>query len=268
MNPQIDLKKILQAKSTFLANMPFLVSWLKKTVHEKEINDFLAEYGHLQGIEFAKAVLVFLNVKLELIVTVPLDPQGRYIFVANHPLGGLDGNALIVAISRMYPELKFPVNDILLSIENLSDIFMPINKHGSQGRDAAIQMNEAYASDQQILLFPAGLVSRKRDGKIIDLSWQKHFIKKAIEHKRDIVPVYIQGQNSEGFYRLANWRKRLGIPFNIEMLFLPDEMFKQKGNTIKIIIGKPLSYKIFDKEHAQDWCNLTKERVYDMERNY
>ena len=261
---QLDVKTVLKQKIPFLTKIPFFVPWLKNIIHEKELNELLRVCGHEHGIDFAIAALRFLNVHVQIEYTVPLDPKGRYIFASNHPLGGLDGVALVKALSEQFSELRFPVNDILLAIENFQPIFLPINKHGSQSRDAVRKINEAYASpDKQLLMFPAGLVSRKIDGKIMDLPWQKHFVSKAIEYKREIVPVYIAGKNSNRFYRIARWRKYLGLP-NIEMFFLPDEMFRQKNKTIKIIIGKPVPLDILQEESTQYMVNFIKKEVYNL----
>jgi len=261
---QIDVKKVLQQKSPFLTKIPFFVSWLKRIIHEKELNEILRVCGHEHGVDFITAALRFLNVHVQIEYTVPLDPKGRYIFAANHPLGGLDGVALVKALSEQFSELRFPVNDILLAIENFQPIFLPINKHGSQSRDAVRKINEAYASpDKQLLMFPAGLVSRKINGKIMDLPWQKHFVSKAIEYQREIVPVYIAGKNSNRFYRIARWRKYLGLP-NIEMLFLPDEMFRQKNKTIKIIVGKPVPCDKLQEQSAQYMVDFIKKKVYNL----
>ncbi|MFA7298747.1 MAG: 1-acyl-sn-glycerol-3-phosphate acyltransferase [Candidatus Absconditabacterales bacterium] len=263
MNP-IDVKKEVEKKNKSLLRIPFLISWLKKIVHEKEINDFLSIYGELQGASFAREVLKFFNVYAHVITKVSLPKDGRYIFVANHPLGGLDGIALITTITDMFHDVKFPVNDILLSIKNFDSIFIPINKHGAQSRDAVKKTNEAYASNLPIAMFPAGLVSRKIDGKIVDLQWQKHFVKKAIESKRTIVPVYIEAKNSNRFYRIANWRKWLGIKSNIEMLFLSDEIFRQKNKTFKIVFGTPIPYEQLQNGSLQDQADCIRKKVYAL----
>ena len=261
----IDIQKVLETKSPFLAKIPFFVSWLKKTVHEKEINECLRVCGQYHGAEFATQVIKFFGAQVNVVHTFPLQADGRYIFAANHPLGGFDGIALLQAISSMFLEIRFPVNDLLLAIENFQPIFMPINKLGIQNREAVKIINVAHESiDQQILMFPAGLVSRKIKGEIVDLDWQKHFISKAMQYKRDIVPVYIDGRNSDRFYRLANWRKRLGIKANIEMLYLPDEMFRQKNKTITITIGKPIPCTMLKNQSPQEWADFVKFQTYAL----
>lgn len=259
----INVKDVVNKKSPFLAKIPFFIRWLRKTLHEDGINECLKKCGHLHGVEFAAAVLKYFDVKVEVVFKEPLSPTGRYIFAANHPLGGMDGVALIKAVSEKFIDLRFPVNDFLLAIKNFDPIFIPINKHGSQSREALEKINKAYASrTQQILMFPAGLVSRKNVKKIMDLPWQKHFIIKAIEYQRDIIPVYIDGENSRRFYRIARWRKWLGIRFNVEMLYLPDEMFRQRGKTITIVFGKPVPHGVLKKKSAEEAADFIRGIVY------
>jgi putative hemolysin len=194
-----------------------------------------------------------------------LSLDGHYLFASNHPLGGLDGMILIHTLGQKYPVVKFPVNDLLMYIKQLHPVFIPVNKHGAQTMDYAKQLDEAYNSQAQILYFPAGLCSRKQHGVIQDLDWKKSFISKAIKHQRDVVPVYFSGRNSNFFYNLAKIRAFLGIKANIEMLYLVDEMFKQKGKNISVKIGKPISYQTFDKSRTpQLWASWLKARVYEM----
>ena len=188
--------------------------------------------------EFIKAGLEFFKISYRVSGSENIPASGRYIFVSNHPLGGLDGLVFINELSKYYKDLKFPVNDILMNIRNLSGVFLPINKHGAQDREAVRMIEEAYASESQILYYPAGLCSRKKKGVIRDLQWHKSFISKSVQYKRDIVPAYFSGRNSDFFYNLSNIRNFLGIRANIEMLYLVDELFKQKGKAIDLVFGK------------------------------
>jgi Putative hemolysin len=172
----------------------------------------------------------------------------------------------IYELSKHFHEIKFPVNDILTNIKNLSGIFLPVNKHGSLAKEAARMIEEAYSSDCQILNFPAGLCSRKRRGVIRDLEWQKSFITKSIQHKRDVIPAFFSGRNSNFFYNLANVRKMLGLKANIEMLYLADEMFKQRDKEIRLVFGKPIPWETFDKSRsALEWANWVKSKSYELE---
>ncbi len=245
----------------------FLIKYLKRTVHQDTINKALATYEDQAGLEFIESILTNdFKVDIETKNLDNIPPTGRYILASNHPLGGLDGMALMQAAGRKRKDIKFIVNDILLELKNLQDIFVPVNKHGRNSADSVRVIEELYQSDNLILIFPAGLVSRKqKDGVIKDLHWKKSFITKAIRHKRDIIPVYIEGKNSAFFYNLAWWRKKLRIKANIEMLYLPDEMFKQADKKITITFGKPIPYTFFTKQHTHDeWAQIVKEKVYEL----
>jgi putative hemolysin len=264
----IDVERILRSKSPSLAKaIPrFVVNYLKKIVHQDELNNFLRIYGHLKDSELIEAGLSHFEIKYNVSGTENIPETGRYIFVSNHPLGGLDGLVFIYELSKHFHDIKFPVNDILTNIENLSGIFLPVNKHGAQGRDAARLIEGAYSSASQILYFPAGLCSRKKKGVIKDLPWHKSFISKAIQHQRNIVPAYFSGRNSDFFYNLSNLRKFLGIKANIEMLYLADEMFRQRDKEIRLVFGKAIPWETFDKTRsAPEWAEWVKSKCYQLE---
>jgi len=264
---RIDVKEIFRDKNPALARLipGFIISYLRKIIHEDELNDFLSKYGKLRDLELVNAGLAYLGVSYSVHNSQNIPGPGRYIFVSNHPLGGLDGAVFISELSKYYEDVKFPVNDILMNIENMSGIFLPVNKHGGQARESVKLIDEAYASDAQMLYFPAGLCSRKIHGKIMDLEWQKNFVIKAFRHKRDIVPVYFSGRNSDWFYGLSNFRKTIGIKSNIEMLYLPDEMFKQKDKDLHIVFGEAISWKTFDKSKTPfEWAQWLKGKSYEL----
>ena len=265
---KIDVEKILYSKNPALkkAVPGFVVNYLKRIVHQDDLNGFLEKWGHLRDAELIEAWLRHFEIKFNIIGSENIPKTGRYIFVSNHPLGGLDGLVFIYVLSKYFPDIKFPVNDILTNIENLSGIFLPVNKHGAQGKDAARKIEEAYSSGSQILYFPAGLCSRKERGVVKDLQWHKSFISKAIQHKRDIVSAYFSGRNSNFFYNLSNIRKFLGIKANIEMLYLADEMFKQKDKEIRLVFGKTIPWETFDKTRsALEWADWVKSKSYELE---
>jgi len=267
-NQKIDVRNVLFSKNPALARTipAFVINYLKRIVHQDELNVFLGKYGHLKDSELIAAGLTHFEIKYNVTGSENIPDSGRYIFVSNHPLGGLDGLVFIYELSKHFPDIKFPVNDILTNIKNLSGIFLPVNKHGTQAKDAARLIEEAYSSDCQILYFPAGLCSRKKRGIIKDLQWHKSFISKSIQHKRDIVPAFFSGRNSNFFYNLANFRKLVGIKANIEMLFLADEMFKQKDKEISLVFGSPIPWKTFDKSRsAPEWAEWVKSKAYDLE---
>ena len=249
----------------------FIVNYLSRLIHQDEINDIIVRYNDLEGVDFMNALVRHFNINLIIRneKNIPPDDGRRYIFASNHPLGGLDGICLAAVIGNHYNQhIQFLVNDLLLNIIQFQTIFVPINKHGAQSRESVQQMDEAYASDNQIITFPAGLCSRKHKGVIRDLEWKKSFIQKAFEHKRNIVPVYFEGENSNFFYRLANFRKQIGLKFNLEMLFLPDELFKNRNKTFGITIGQPVSYETFSAGgKPAEWAVKLKETVYQLAGN-
>lgn len=265
----IDIDKVFNDKNPKLKKYipKFLINYLKRITHQDEVNGFMANHQHLYGVEYAEAIISNFKSKYVIKGEENLPKDGRFVFVANHPLGGLDGVIFVAAVGRFFDKLKFPVNDILMNITNLGSIFLPINKHGGHSRNAAKRIDEAYASDNQMLMFPAGLVSRRKKGVIRDLEWKKNFINKAVSHNRKVIPVHISGRNTNRFYNLANWRKRLGIKLNIEMLYLVDELYLQKNNTITVTFGKPITINSVNKAQTSiNWAQKIKDEVYALSK--
>ncbi len=262
----VDIEKVIASKSPKLAK--WLPRWavraLKRLIHQDELNKVLEEGKGLDAVDFATYVVdKGLEVKYNVHCDSLPDPSGRYIFVSNHPLGGLDGLIMISYLGRKYGgRIKFVVNDLLMFIKPLAPVFVPVNKVGKKLQEKS-GFNEAFASDDQILYFPAGMCSRLIKGDITDLEWKKTFVTKAIDSQRDIVPMHFSGRNSRRFYRIANIRKALGIKFNIEMCLLPDEMFKNKGAEFDIYIGEPIPYTSLTEERShKEWCEIIREKAY------
>ena len=269
---QIDLHAILRGrlpKKTGKFIPDFFISWLAGLIRQNELNEILRVTYPNTGSKFSRKVLEHLGITLKVEGFDKLPSDKRYMFASNHPLGGLDGIALISILGERYGDenIRFLVNDLLLNVTPLKEIFLPINKFGKQGRSASIAINEALASSKQILQFPAGLCSRLgKNGEIADLEWQKSFVAKAIETHRDIVPVYFTGRNSSKFYKTARMRKRLGIKFNVEQILLPSEICKAKGKDFSIIFGTPISWETL-KESGKPAKRLAaeiREKVYSL----
>ena len=244
----------------------FVIRYLERIVHQDEMNAALHRLHHLDVHEFLKEILLNeFKVSIHTLNFENLPEEGRYIIASNHPLGGLDGMALMHVIGKKRKDFKFLANDILMELPNVKELFVPINKHGRNTHQAVHLLDELFRSEEAVLIFPAGLVSRKQKHGIYDLDWKKTFVTKAIKYQRDIIPVHIDGENSSFFYNLANWRKRLKIKSNIEMLYLPDEMFKQKNKNITITFGEPIPYATFTNVMThQQWANRIKEHVYEL----
>ncbi len=268
---RIVIKDIFLEKNPKFAKIipGFVYRYITKILQLDFFNDLLERNEHLMGIDFIDQVVNDFNVTEQIHGYENIPKEGRFIFASNHPLGGFDGLLLMKWIDKRLGKLKFLTNDILMNIPNLSPMFVPVNKHGGHSRDAAKALLEVYDSDQQVVLFPSGLASRKIKGKIVDLEWKKHFISKAIKHKRDVIPVFIQGRNTNRFYRTANFRKFFHIKWNLEMFFLPDETVKHSNSKFPIYFGKPIPYTTFDKSKThQQWANWIKEQVYKLPENY
>ena len=270
MEKTIDIDKILRSKMGEKAKwVPrCLVSWLKHIVHEDEVNRFLWESREKVGTEWLTECVKYLkmNVTIEGEENLPDKNDGKlYTFVSNHPLGGEDGVCLGSIIGRHYDgKFRYLVNDLLLSLPGLRPVSIGINKTGKQSRDFPRMVEAGFRSDNHMLMFPAGLNSRMIDGKIHDLPWKKTFITKSVEYQRDVVPIHFGGCNSERFYRIARFSDK-HLPFNLAMLFLVDEMYKNVGKHFRIAIGKPIPWQTFDhSKSATEWAQYVKDKVYEL----
>lgn len=248
---QIDLRNVLRDKLGSRARyIPgFAVNAMSRMICQEQLNEMLRVNYPNRGKEFCRGVMEHLDISLRVAnpEKMPAYDNRRLLIVSNHPLGGLDGIALIRLLGERYgDDIRFVVNDLLMAVEPLSDVFLPVNKHGGQDRSAISAINDAMASDAPVMVFPAGLVSRRgSDGYIRDLEWHKMFVLKARQYKRDVLPLYFSGENTSFFYRLARWRERLGIKFNIEMLRLPAEVFRSRGKTFTVAFGDIIPYTTF-----------------------
>ncbi len=266
---EIDFKDLFYDKNPRLARwIPgFVYRYLRRIFHQDLINQIIRDYGHLQGYDFSVAMLELFELKIDFVGEERLPDDGRYIFAANHPWGGLDGHIVMVMLGRKYgpDSYKCLVNDLLMNLKNLHGVFIPVNKHGRQGTELARKLDEAFKSEVQILTFPAGLVSRRIKGEVMDLEWQKSFINKARQYQRDIVPIHVGGANTNFFYRLASIRKALGIKANIEMLYLIDETYKHWGKHITVTVGDPIPWQTFDSSRRPlAWAKWVKEKTYSL----
>ena len=266
--PQIlDLGKIVKAKAgkkaKYIPN--FLIRWFEKFVHLDFINGYLKE-GYV-GVEFCENAVKYLGVDLEVSGLENLPKDGRKLtFVSNHPLGAIDGVTLGAIIGREYDgNVKYLLNELLMNLQGMAPLGIPINKLGGQSRNLPRLINEAYESDKQMIVFPAGLCSRNIDGKIQDIEWGKSFVKKSRDTGRDIIPVHFDGENSKRFYRIASWQKRLGLKFNIAMMTLPDEMYKSTGRKYKVTFGEPIPIASLDKSRSDhEWAQEIRKIAYEL----
>ena len=266
----IDINHIVQIKAGSRAKYvpQFLINMLRNLVHEDEVNAFMAETEGVEDVAWLKRCVEFLkmDVKIVGLENLPENDGRKYTIVSNHPLGGADGEILGSIIGEHFNgNIRYLLNDLLTNLPPLKTLGIPINKTGAQSRNLPQMVDAGFRSDYQLMLFPAGLCSRKRKGVIEDLPWKKTFISKSVETKRDIVPIHFSGRNSNRFYRIANICAALHSKFNFAMLFLVDEMFRNRGKTVEVRIGRPIPWQSFDKSRsANDWAQYVRDIVYKL----
>lgn len=262
MQNKIDLNQVIASKSPSLEKrMPrFVKRYLARILHIEQINEFLGLFHDKMGAEFTHAVINFIDLEVKLVGREHFVGHTAPIFAANHPLGGLDGIALLDLTAQEYGSVKSITNDFLMVLDNIKEFFVPVNKHGSN-REYQDIIKTAYASEEPIVVFPAGICSRKLSIGIFDIEWYKSFIKMARLYGRPVIPIHITGRNSNFFYNLARLRHFLHIGFNIEMLYLVDELFKQQNRKLVMTAGPPVPAETFDKR-CDDWMWARKLRQY------
>ncbi len=265
----IDVRSAIEQKiPRYAKHIPqFVYRKIAKIIRQDTLNRILDENSGKTGVDFAEGALRSLQIGLDVEGEEHIPNEGRFIFVSNHPLGGLDGIALIALLGRRYGgNVKCIVNDILMAVKPLGENFLPINKHGSQTRESARLVEEAYKSDVQMITFPAGLCSRRNNrGEVRDREWKKSFVAKSVETGRDVIPIYFGGLNSDFFYKFAKFRERTGLRLNIEMVCLPGEMVKKAGSLFSIRIGKPIPHSTFDNSRTYgEWAEYVKNIVYSL----
>lgn len=264
----IDIDAIFKAKNPGLYRLlpGFVLSYIKRVIHQTEINRILGTAKGVHGIDFADLVIREMGIHIRCKGLENIPKTGGIIIAGNHPLGGIDGTALISQVGQVRRDLRFIVNDLLMNLSNFGEVFVPVNKLGTNAKSNLEKIEQIYASDMAVMIFPAGLCSRKIDGKIQDLEWQKSFVTKAKKYQHPIVPVFVSARNSEWFYNLSRFRTKLGIKANIEMFYLADEMFKQKGKTIEFTFGKPIAPQLLDESlNIKQWSEKIRHYLYSLE---
>lgn len=265
----IDVRRLIGSKNpTLLKWLPgFVIRYLERILHQDEINQFIKDHPNAKNEDFCREVINYFNIKIEIEGLENIPKTGGVTLAMNHPLGGMDALALVTALSDHRTDLKFIVNDLLLNLEGMKGMFVGVNKHGKNNDRTHDKIDDLFASDQAVCIFPAGLVSRKTKGQIRDLEWKKTFVALSVKHGNSIVPIFIDGKLSNFFYRLANFRKFLGIKVNIEMLYLANELFKQRDVTMKFTVGKPIPpAEIGETKSYRTWAAWIREKVYELDK--
>jgi len=263
----IDTGKIVKsAESVFIRSLPgFIVNLIRKFICEDEINKVISDNIDKSGVPFINGVLNDWKINVEVRGETNIPPEGRFIFVSNHPVGALDALSLFSMIYRYFPDVVTPANEMLGYIPNMKPVILGINVFGRNSRETAQKISSLFESDTQIIFFPSGEVSRRSKGIIRDPVWFKTFITKAVASGRDIIPVHISGRNSDFFYFIANLRKFLGIKTYLETMLLPGEMIKQRNSTFILTVGRVIPYTAITSERTpQQWAQYIKEIVYRL----
>jgi putative hemolysin len=263
----IDIEKVIRSSNSgFIRALPrFIIRIITKFIHQDEMNLSIHKSRHLKGVPFVNGILKGWNVNVIVEGSENLPAHGKFVFVANHPVGAIDALSFLSTIYRFYPDVISPSNQLFNYIPNLQPVILGVNVFGTNTKETAGRLNKLFESDSQIMIFPAGEVSRRSKGVISDPIWQKSFVAKSVQFKRDVIPVFISGRNSNMFYNTANLRKKLGIKMYVETLLLPREMMKQRNSTITLTVGKPIPWQSFTKEKSQnEWAQIVKERVYSI----
>jgi len=263
----IDIEKVLRSsKSRFIKSLPgFIVRFIRRLIYQDEMNESIHRSRHLTGVPFVNGILEGWNVEVIVKGEENVPSAGKFIFVANHPVGAIDSLSFLSLIYRFFPDVISPSNQLFNYIPHLHPVILGVNVFGVNTKETAIRLNQLHESDSQVMIFPAGEVSRRKNGVISDPVWQKSFITKSVQFKRDVIPVFISGRNSNLFYFIANFRKLIGIKMYIETILLPREMMKQRNSSITLTIDKRISWETFTQEKSQaEWAQYVKEIVYKI----
>ena len=265
----LDVEKMIQEKYPKLRNNKIIKSAISKfsdsVIHQDEINKFLKRNKHLAPLEFVEHVLDEMQfnylVSDKYLENIPT--EGRVVIIANHPLGALDALALIKLISSVRKDVKIIANDFLNTLTPLRPILLDINNFkNKQSKESINNIYDALNSEEVVIIFPSGEVSRATPTGIKDKKWHKGFLKFAKRSNSPILPVFIGGKNSKIFYSVSALNKKLS------MLLLSNEMFKQKNKSIEIIVGELIPYENVTPKgiEQEQLIRLYKKHLYNLKK--
>jgi putative hemolysin len=263
----IDVENLIASKNPkLLRRLPrFVIKYLKRILHQNEINSFISKNKTKKNSDWCDAVVEYMNISITVKNIEKIPENGKIVLAMNHPLGGMDAMILISALKDRRSDLQFIVNDLLMNLESMSDMFVGVDKHGKNKGSLKDQITKLFSSDKAVCIFPAGLVSRKIGNEVKDLVWKKTFVTYSKKHDRTIIPIYIDGKLSNFFYRLSKFRKFIGIKANIEMLYLSNELFKQKNRRMSFVVGDPISESLLNSsKNDAIIAEKIKEKVYEL----
>ncbi len=266
-----DLEAVLEEKAgSRLSKLPkpirtLLISILKKIVHIKEINNFFNDNPNANAEEFLVKTLELAQYGYTLTPEdkAKIPKTGRLIITSNHPLGGLDGVALISAIREVRKDVRVLSNDVLSQMPNTEEIFLPVDVFNRKNVRKSIEtIKNALEEEMALIFFPAGMVSRFRKFRIRDLDWYLGAMKFASKFQSPILPIYLNARNTFLFYFLALFHKAVGA------LLLPHEIFTKKGKKLQIKIGTLIPHSTIADKNIDFKAATEKlyKYTYDMEQ--
>ena len=268
----LDVEQLIVRKFGKRKLPKIAINIIRKILRQDDINALFFNAPGKKNIDFIDSCMMQLNFSCNVLgkENLPSASDKKYIFVSNHPQGGAEAICIAHVLGHQYNgNIKFYANEFLTILEPLKDLFLPIYKHQRQNREGIRQIKEFYKTDNHLIVFPAGVTAYKSKGKIVDHKWHKNFIKVAIEHQRDVVPLYFDAKNSNLFYRIENFRKLIRSKLNFEVILFANEFFKQKGNAFNLYVGKPISWQTFHKDKVhQEWADSIKTHVFDLPNQY
>ena len=261
----LDLNEILGPKMS--AKLPgFVKRFFARRLHIKQINDCIMKAEHYDGAGFFDEALDYVGITYKVRGEENIDLSKKYLFACNHPLGGPEALIIGSIFRKIYGDgFMVPSNQILYNMKPLQEFFVPVSVGGRQGREIAERIAGMFESDRQVLVFPAGLCAKSIKGVVTEMPWKKMFVAQARKYQRDVVPVHISGHNSKWYFFLSWLSRTLKLKFNLGMIFLVDELFKQRGNEFVITFGKPIEYDRFDKTKTDlQWADEVKNIVKNL----
>lgn len=268
---QIDVEQVLVNKYPAFVHKPAPVRrstlfCLRRLVREQEINRFLQTHQGSRGFEFVDEVLDYFNFSYTIShkERMNIPSSGRVMIIANHPLGALDGLALLKLVGEVRRDVRIIANDVLMHFDALQNLFLPVDNLGKSTRKENIaRIVEALQNDEAVIVFPAGEVSRAGFTGIKDGRWNSGFIHFARKANAPILPVYLGGKNSPLFYGLSYINKSMST------LMLAREMFNKHSVTLPVRIGEPIAFSQLDALPVsnRDKAKLLKKHLYRIARN-
>ncbi|WP_144392010.1 GNAT family N-acyltransferase [Pleionea sediminis] len=239
---------------------------LRYLLHEKEFREFEASYPHLDGLDFVESVLDYFNFSYSISHRdrERIPAQGRVVIVSNHPIGSLDGLALIRLVSEIRGDVKIVANEMLMTLKPLHSVMLPVNNmNGKTPKQNFQAINEHLENEGAVIIFPAGEVSRMSFSGVKDGPWRSGFLAMASMAKAPVVPLFVDARNSIAFYLASMVYKPLAT------VLLVKEMMKQARKTVTVRVGNPIPFSNYDKlpTDKKETSKLFRKHLYRIAAN-